>query len=307
MRGAPLIESYLQRLDQLAHLAHRSDRTTRGAAVQSCLGGPLLSVITATFNAERTLERTLRSVIVQSHPYIEYIVIDGGSSDRSTDILRTYSPHIAYWHSNRDNGISDAFNLGIAASRGRYVAIVGADDWMSPTQGALAVAALESSGAAFAFGRLAYHALDGRQRYVMEGRKKYWHAIRYRMPEINHPTVVVRRESYLSIGLFDLRWRIAMDYDWHLRAELAGLRGVYVPELLGHMTEGGTCFLQWPQGLREVRDASILHGSSALIAQTYYASRLVRGHARLALRRILPHNVVDRVHRAVNPRYYPSS
>jgi glycosyltransferase involved in cell wall biosynthesis len=263
-------------------------------------------VVTAAFNAERTLERTVRSVIAQSHPFVEYVVIDGGSSDGSTEILRTYSRHIAYWHSSRDHGISDAFNLGIAASRGRYVAIVGADDWMSPTQGALAVAALESSGMAFAFGRLAYHAPDGQQLYVAEGRNDYWHAMRYRMPEINHPTVVVRRQSYLSIGLFDIERRVAMDYDWHMRAELAGLRGVYVPELLGHMTEGGTCFHQWQQGLREVRDAAILYGSSALLAKSYYASRLLRGFSRHALRRILPHYVVDQVHRAVNPRYHPS-
>jgi hypothetical protein len=81
----------------------------------------------------------MNSVLAQSYPNIEYILIDGGSSDGTVDIIRRYASQLSYWHSKPDNGISDAFNMGVALSRGEFIGIVNSDDWMEPDQIANAV------------------------------------------------------------------------------------------------------------------------------------------------------------------------
>jgi glycosyltransferase involved in cell wall biosynthesis len=302
----PSIDEYAERLRALTALGHRQICTIDGKSLASMDNAPVLSVVTVAWNSGQSIERTIASVMAQSYRSIEYIVIDGGSTDGTLDILRRWQSRISYWHSVRDAGISDAFNLGIAASHGRYVALVNADDWMSPDQAARAIDALERSGAGFVFGRLAHHRLDGSVAYTMDGQSDCWRDGLWRMPHVNHPTVVARRSAYESVGLFDVERRIAMDYDWHLRAELQGVRGVYVAQILGHMTEGGICNRNWQGGLREVRDIAVMRTGSRVFPNLTYAARLARGRARLALRRVLPQRLVDMIHRKINPRYAPT-
>ncbi|MBE6094936.1 MAG: glycosyltransferase [Schwartzia succinivorans] len=86
------------------------------------------SVVTATYNAAKTLRQALDSVLSQNYPAVEYIIIDGGSTDGTVDILREYSTHLAYWVSEADTGIYEAFNKGIQAATGDYLYFLGADD-----------------------------------------------------------------------------------------------------------------------------------------------------------------------------------
>jgi glycosyltransferase involved in cell wall biosynthesis len=277
--------------------------TIDGAPIGDGAGLPLVTVVTTSYNSEATVDRTIESVLKQTYRMIEYVVIDGGSRDATVSIIERHCARLSYWRSGPDGGISNAFNLGVAAARGRYVAFVNSDDWMSPDQVEQAVKALEESGAAFAFGNLAVHSVDGRLLYVMEGRSDYWKNMRYRMPFINHPTVVVRRDAYEKVGPFDSRRRIAMDFDWHLRAELLGLRGVYVPQLLGHLSEGGVSKLRWRAGLREVRSVAIEHRQSRVLAHLFYLVRTARVYVRLASHRLMPKAWVDFVHRKINPQF----
>lgn len=89
---------------------------------------PKITIITATYNSAATLEQTIQSVAAQSYPNIEYIVIDGGSTDGTVEILRKYDAQIAYWGSEPDRGIYDAFNKGVAHATGDYVQFLGSDD-----------------------------------------------------------------------------------------------------------------------------------------------------------------------------------
>ena len=276
--------------------------TIDGAPIGDGAGLPLVTVVTISYNSEATVARTMESVLSQTYRMIEYVIIDGGSRDGTVGIIERTRARLSYWRSGPDGGISNAFNMGIAAARGRYVAIVNSDDWMSPDQIAQAVKALEESGAAFAFGNLAVHSEDGKLLYVMDGRSDYWKNMRYRMPYINHPTVVVRRDAYEKVGPFDSRRRIAMDFDWHLRAELLGLRGVYVPQLVGHMGEGGVSNQRWRAGLREVREVAIEHRQSWFLAHGFYLARTARAYIRLAMHRLMPKAWVDFVHRRINPQ-----
>jgi glycosyltransferase involved in cell wall biosynthesis len=301
----PTISEYTKRLDELREFGHARHCTTDGTHISKVRPESLVSIVTVSYNSARSIERTITSVLGQTYSPIEYVVIDGGSTDGTTEIIRKWDSHISYWHSAKDEGISDAFNLGVAAANGVFIAIVNSDDWMSGDQVELLVAALNRSATAFAFGRLGHHATDGSAKYYMDGDADYAKGILWRMPHVNHPTVLARRSTYESIGLFDRRRRVAMDYDWHLRVELAGLRGTYVPAATGHMMEGGVCENDWQRGLREVRDIAIERTGSCLLPNYYYFLRLIRGQTRLFAMRFVPKPLVDFVHRLVNRRYTP--
>src|SRR6266480_2255362 len=89
---------------------------------------PLISIITVVLNAADTLERAILSVLKQNFDDLEYVIIDGGSTDGSLDIIRRYESEIRYWRSEPDNGLYDAMNKGVRASNGRWVLFLGADD-----------------------------------------------------------------------------------------------------------------------------------------------------------------------------------
>src|SRR6185369_14725253 len=90
---------------------------------------PLVSIITVAYNAYPFIEKTIQSVLSQTYSPIEYIIIDGGSTDYTVDIIKGYSNRIAYWSSEKDNGISEAFNKGLSKATGDIIGIINADDW----------------------------------------------------------------------------------------------------------------------------------------------------------------------------------
>ncbi|SHE95105.1 glycosyltransferase family 2 protein [Schwartzia succinivorans] len=89
---------------------------------------PKISIITVTLNSEKTLEQTISSVVNQTYDNIEYIIIDGGSTDGTLDIIHKYEKNIAYLISEPDHGIYEAFNKGVRAATGDYIEIIGSDD-----------------------------------------------------------------------------------------------------------------------------------------------------------------------------------
>src|ERR1700742_1593462 len=103
---------------------------------------PLGSIVTIALNMARTLERTIASVQAQNFPSVEQVLVDGGSTDGTLDVILRMARPQDFWISEKDRGISDAFNKGVAMARGRYVLILNADDWLSPDQIAQSVAAV---------------------------------------------------------------------------------------------------------------------------------------------------------------------
>lgn len=91
---------------------------------------PLVSIITVTYNAEKFLEDAIKSVVNQTYDNIEYIIIDGGSTDSTVDIIKKYQKHIKYWISEVDNGVYQAMNKGINTSNGSWIMFLGADDYL---------------------------------------------------------------------------------------------------------------------------------------------------------------------------------
>jgi GT2 family glycosyltransferase len=222
-------------------------------------GAPLVSVITVCRNAATTLPQTLRSVVAQTYPWIEHIVIDGASNDGTLDLLGR-AERLSGWVSEPDQGISDAFNKGLSLARGAIIGILNADDAYLPDAVAASVEALQANpGSAWAFGDCTF-LRDGREVLHRAGDPEYARCIGSRMPVINHPTVFVRRQAYERCGLFRTDLRLAMDYELLLRFHRAGLHGHYVPRTLARMALGGASCQHILEAYRESAEVSVAHG-----------------------------------------------
>ena len=236
---------------------------------------PKVSIITVCLNVRSTIARTIDSVQTQSFSEIEHIIVDGGSEDGTQEYVSARLRSQDYFISERDGGISDAFNKGVALARGEFVQFLNADDWLSQDQIQIAMETLGWTGADYVFGDLIFYERDEPSfRYC--GDPDYARKLHTRMPAINHPTVLARRAAYEKIGLFSLNYRCAMDYDWFLRLHVAGGVGVYDGRIVGHMTHEGVSNRHYAQTFAEIRQISVRHGRSALAARFDEALRLAK-------------------------------
>jgi glycosyltransferase involved in cell wall biosynthesis len=237
---------------------------------------PLVSVITVCLNAEKTIRRTIESVIGQSYPSIEYIIVDGGSTDATLTIVKEYGGKIAKTISGKDSGIGDAFNKGIAVATGEYVQFINADDVLHPQKIEHSVRVLKNHpDAAFAFGDIIKVSEKGGGTRIY-GDPLYARSLSYVMNRVNHPTMIVQRSLFTRYGSFDPQWRIAMDYDWILRIHKAGVKGVYSSDIVVETQSGGISDAQRMSAFRECRDISIHHGKSRIFAYFYYGMRIIK-------------------------------
>jgi hypothetical protein len=247
-------------------------------------GIPLVSVVTVVRNGVASFRRTAESVWSQTYPAVEYIVIDGGSTDGTRELIESLGDHIDLWISEPDEGISDAFNKGIALARGEVIGLVNSDDWYEPDAVAAAVTALERSGADIAFGKLQYWS-GGAPTYLVTGDCG-------RLEQgmtIGHPTVFARRALYDRVGLFRVDYRQAMDYEWLLRARGCGATFVNVERCLANMETGGIGDRGWRRSLAEVARARAAHlpGADRPFARgAFVAWHTTKGVLRRALDRL---------------------
>jgi GT2 family glycosyltransferase len=279
--------------------------TARSAMLQSLVFQPQVSIVTIALNAAKTLERTIASVQAQDFAALEHVLVDGGSSDGTLEIIRRLARPQDCWISEKDRGISDAFNKGVALSRGRFILILNADDWLSPGQIARSVEALEKAGADFVFGDLIFYDGD-KPAFRYRGDPGYAKVIRRRWPSVGHPTLLASRGCFERIGLFDPAYRNAMDYDWLLRLHCAGGHGVYCPDVVAHMTHDGVSNLQFGRTIAEVRRIVVAQGRNPAIAAVEAGFRRLKTDiAQPVKRRGKP--LYQLVRRTINPSYQPVS
>ena len=201
-----------------------------------------ISIITATFNSERTIADTLVSVVEQSYRNVEHIIVDGGSTDRTLEIVRDLCRRPNVVISEPDRGIYDALNKGVRLATGDVVGFLHSDDFFA-TNSSLneIVEGFESSSAEAVYGDLDYVAFDDPSRVVRRWRSYQCTSRDFRfgwMPP--HPTLYVRREAMLRHGLFDDALGISADYDSIIRLLwVAGLPVFHVKDVLVKMRMGG--------------------------------------------------------------------
>lgn len=240
---------------------------------------PLVSIITVVYNAEDSIEKAILSVIDQSYHPIEYIVINGASTDRTLEIINKYQNQIKTVLSEPDQGIYDAFNKGYSLSSGDYIGYLNADDWLSPDQIKNGVQLLLKTGADFSFGDMLVHSIPlprGGKTLLRPGDPDYMSKINYSMPELHQTTWLCSAEMFKKTGLFDTRYRIAGDYDWILRAHNLGFVGAYSQDICGNMKYGGISMVRQELAIIEGFFVVIRNGGSWVSATRYWLPLMFR-------------------------------
>lgn len=235
-----------------------------------CLkSSPLVTIITVCYNSEKTVRRTIESVLNQSYCHIEYIIVDGKSSDGTIDILQEYQSKFGERLrivSEHDEGIYDAMNKGIKMASGEIVGILNSDDYYEGDAVEKIVSIWDKKGMQILYGLM--RALkDGQEYSVSLLSHKFLNE-----HMIWHPSCFVTRDVYEEIGLFDIRYRSVADYDFMLRArDCEEIRFVPVYSVLTNYSEDGMSksVYGYLEGLRYRRDRGILSNSTYWMACIY--------------------------------------
>lgn len=201
-----------------------------------------ISVVTAVYNRKATVLDTLNSVQSQTHPVVEHVVQDGGSTDGTLDLLKHYEAQNISLDSRPDRGIYDAINKGIGRATGDVIGLMHSDDFFA------SAAVLSDVAAAFedpaidgVYGDLDYVAADHTDRIIRKWRSGPYTTDKLKqgwMPP--HPTLYLRRSVFETWGLYDTDFEIAADYDAMLRYLAKGqITLAYLPKVLVKMRVGG--------------------------------------------------------------------
>ena len=196
---------------------------------------PKISIVTPNFNYGKYLEDTIVSVLSQEYPNLEYILIDGGSTDNSVDVIRTYEDRISSWQSKRDDGQADAINKGFLKTTGDILGWLNSDDMYLP--GALnkvrnIFASLEGDDPTIVFGNCVH--LDVESNRASGSDVVAWQrALDLRLYDyIIQPSCFWSRSVYERVGPLSLDMNFGFDWDWFIRAEQAGVRFVSMDDFL---------------------------------------------------------------------------
>lgn len=202
---------------------------------------PKVSIVTVTYNSESYLRTCIESVINQSYPKIEFIIVDGNSKDNSVQIVRSYGDKIQKFVSEPDKGIYDAMNKGVGMATGDIVGILNSDDLYLNDSVVEKIVQLFDSSTDALYGDLVYTQQDDISKIV-----RYWKSGSFSPGKMKrgwmppHPTFFVRRELYDKYGKFSLNLRSSADYELMLRFLLKHkIRVKYLPEVLVKMRAGG--------------------------------------------------------------------
>ncbi|MBE6727798.1 MAG: glycosyltransferase [Ruminococcaceae bacterium] len=218
-----------------------------------------ISIITITYNSEKTVRQTFESVYKQKRDNLEYIIIDGGSTDSTLKIAEEYKDIISKIISEPDEGISDAMNKGIAAATGDLIGIIHSDDMLA--EGALDILEKEYSEEYDVFyGDVIVCDEAGKHTHILCA-KEDLSGMQYRFA-LNHPSTFVTKKCYEKYGVFDKKLRCSMDYDLFLRYYKAGAKFKYINKNLAVYRLGGVNQKMRKVTVNESCYISIRHGGN---------------------------------------------
>lgn len=174
----------------------------------------LITIITVVFNGAKTLEQTILSVINQSYSNIEYIIIDGGSTDGTLDIIKEYENKISFWISEKDDGLYDAMNKGIARAHGEIIGMINSDDWYEPNAVELIITAYSQNPDKKIFHGDRYNIMEDGTKRIRKFHPSRIKFLYYGMT-YNHPSMFVIKDIY-KVRLFNTKLKALSDYEFVL-------------------------------------------------------------------------------------------
>jgi glycosyltransferase involved in cell wall biosynthesis len=201
-----------------------------------------ISIITVCYNSATTIRETIDSVLAQDYPNIEYVIVDGDSTDATKQIITSYSDQISIFKSEKDNGLYDAMNKAIGLATGDIIGILNSDDVYATVDVISTVSReFETSGVDCVFGDLYYFKTGNKDKPLRYYRGKSFSRNKIRLGITPpHPTFFVKREMYEKYGKFDLQFRFAADFDLMLRfLYVHSISYSYIPKILVKMRLGG--------------------------------------------------------------------
>lgn len=207
---------------------------TKGIEKKNQQEKPLITVVTVVYNGAESLEQTITSVINQTYDNIEYIIIDGASSDSTLDIIQKYEDKIDYWQSEPDKGIYDAMNKGIRLATGEYISLLNSGDWYEKYTIERIVDAIKKEPNIDIF--------YGMMRIYTEDKKFLWmygYSHNYLdKAMISHPTSFVKKSIYEKYK-YNIEYKSAADYDLFLTFYQNHFSFYFLENVLGNYILGG--------------------------------------------------------------------
>jgi glycosyltransferase involved in cell wall biosynthesis len=251
-----------------------------------------VSIITVVFNGEKHLEKAINSVLDQTYNNIEYIVIDGGSTDATLNIIKKYDDQIDFWTSAKDEGIYDAMNKGVAISTGDIIGMVNADDYLYRDTVKIISEELKNPSISYVYGSI--HLANECGDVFGESNpatQKNIQLNKYKEMPFSHPSVFVKKSVYDQIGLFNIKFKYSADYDFILRMIEADYKGREVDKHTGVFRMGGVS-----GGWSTIFDNYMVLSSRGIPRFIIYR-RLLSSLTKLLIRSTLPSYVVELLRR----------
>ncbi len=238
-----------------------------------------ISIVTITYNSQETVRKTIESVISQKYRPLEYVLVDGGSSDKTEEIISSYFTEfkargIEYnYKSEHDEGISDAFNKGIDRATGEIIGIINSDDQLEKDVLSVVADKLDAN----------VDVLCGDCLWVDEKKKiSYIRKSKLNLDKLKHemvimhPTCFVRKRAYEKYGRFDTSLKYCMDKDLMARFYRKGARFKYVPSTISIMAAGGTSDINYKKVFEEGVIVAERNGVSHYYAVSYRMYKIFR-------------------------------
>ena len=197
---------------------------------------PKISIITVSYNSVKTIEQSILSVLNQTYSNIDYIIIDGGSTDGTIDIIKKYQNQISFWVSEPDKGIYDAMNKGVEIAKGDFVGILNSDDWYEKDTLNKVVNYINLHSEVDVFhGLLRIIKGNNDDPFLIRGH----YSFHLNRGMIEHPTCFVKKKLFDKVGGFNLMYKSAADYDWMLKVKYNGASFLLITEILANFRTGG--------------------------------------------------------------------
>lgn len=229
---------------------------------------PSITLITVVFNGQKHIEKTIQAVINQAYQPLEYIIIDGGSTDGTLDIIRKYESHISYWKSEPDKGINDAFNKGLKQASGDLIGFTNADDWLEDK-------ALETIANNYQPGKIVY----GNVRFWKNGKEiNVSNSDHQRLREgmtMAHPGVFVPKKLYDQYGFFVTDLKIASDYEIMVRFFVNKVEFIKTDAVVANMNLGGISHTRWVLAIKEDLKVKNTYFKNKVLNYCYFLKQFI--------------------------------